>query len=148
VVDCPAAGGNVEVNGYQGFLICPPYAELCGLEIAAEAARTSLLDASALRLKGVISHGRCGYFHVPPFGLHGESLMKYTGAHENYLAHPWLGVIPLSGKAGTIIRITIRGLDSSTSAYIGGVPTDTCSASVALTGDAATNEVACEAAGG
>ena len=108
-VDCPVEGGDVGVPGYTGVVQCPAYAELCGTELASEAARTSLQDPSALRIKGLI---------------------------------------PLSGGAGTVLRVTARALDLSTSAYIGGVGTDTCTAAATMASDAVTNQAACQAAGG
>ena len=53
-VDCPVEGGDVVVPGYTGVVECPAYAELCGTELASEAARASLQNASALRIKGLI----------------------------------------------------------------------------------------------
>ena len=108
-VDCPAEGGDIEVPGYTGVVQCPPYSELCGIELASQAARAALQDPSSLRIKGLI---------------------------------------PLSGGAGTVLRVTARALDLSTSAYVGGVGTDSCTAGATMESDAATNQVACEAAGG
>jgi hypothetical protein len=108
-VDCPVEGGDVTVPGYTGVVQCPPYPELCGVELASEAARVTLQDTSALRIKGLI---------------------------------------PLSGGVGTILRVTARALDLSTSAYVGNVGTDSCTESATMENDAATNQMACEAAGG
>jgi hypothetical protein len=66
---------------------------------------------------------------------------------QNPAALRFKGVIPQRGSAGTRMRLTARGLDSSTSAYFGSVPVDTCDCECVMDGDALANAATCAAAG-
>jgi hypothetical protein len=117
--------------------------------------RSSLTVACPVDGGDVSVPGFKGKLTCPPFAELCAVEAKFEAAKAKLLSATALrfkGLIPLRGRAGTVVTVTARGLDDTASLYVGGKATDTCAGAnvclaVNLHGDARENRASCTTAG-